>query len=182
MVHTTAFCEYGMIGRLMKTLIARSYPDLIVLGVIYILILLTHWRKEGFRNCILHTCLYFSMCAVFLFTLMPFINDISNLFDGVKTGFNFIPFVDAIHNYAAWDIQIIENILLFVPFGFFHCFFGKHPYRNTMFAGMLLTLTVELIQPFLSTYRIFDVTDLITNTLGALVGILLFKLIMRKHK
>lgn len=62
------------------------------------------------------------------------------------------------------------NVLLFVPLGFFLPVFWakfKNPLR-TVFFGFCTSLLIELLQIF--TFRATDINDLMTNTLGALLG------------
>ncbi len=71
---------------------------------------------------------------------------------------------------SAWR-NIVLNILLFVPFGFLLPL-GVKWFRNfgkTCVAGFLLTLVIELYQLKFS-MGIFEVADLVHNTLGAMIG------------
>jgi hypothetical protein len=70
------------------------------------------------------------------------------------------------------------NIAGFIPYGFF---FGilwsevrtiKHPAVTTIFIGLLISFTVEVLQVFLPT-RSSGSTDLITNTLGTAIGVMI---------
>ncbi|MFI6320637.1 VanZ family protein [Nonomuraea sp. NPDC050556] len=73
-------------------------------------------------------------------------------------------------------LQVFFNFLLFVPLGFFL----KYRYRKglvfTVLAGFALSLTVEFTQLtgdwglYPCPYRLFDVDDLLTNTVGTAVG------------
>ncbi|TDP97334.1 glycopeptide antibiotics resistance protein [Labedaea rhizosphaerae] len=79
--------------------------------------------------------------------------------------------------------QVVFNVALFVPFGMF----GRHLLRRgpvtVVLGGFLMSLFVEFTQLtgvfglFRCPYRIFDVDDLITNTLGTLVGVLIAPLL-----
>jgi VanZ family protein len=77
-----------------------------------------------------------------------------------------------------WE-DILNNIVGFVPVGF--CFFAymanatstRRPALLAMFLGIALSLTIECMQPFLST-RESDTTDLLTNAFGTLLGVLLY--------
>ena len=75
--------------------------------------------------------------------------------------------------------QVIMNLLMFVPLGiylhyYFHCSFKK-----TVFISFLLSLFFELTQLsglyfiYPRGYRLFDVDDLMINTVGGVVGYLL---------
>lgn len=62
------------------------------------------------------------------------------------------------------------NVLLFVPLGFFLPVLWtryKNPLRTVLF-GFCTSLLIELLQIF--SFRATDINDLITNTLGTLIG------------
>ena len=89
---------------------------------------------------------------------------------------NLIPFQD----FSSSNIMGMSlNAVMFAPLGFLlPAYFERYRHwGRTLAAGFLTSLTVELIQLF--TFRATDVDDLIMNTLGALVGFLLAKLIFR---
>ena len=76
------------------------------------------------------------------------------------------------------DVAI--NIIGFVPFGFsFFAYFSmvwetKHAALLVILPGFLTSLSIEVLQAWLPT-RNSGVNDLITNTLGAGLGVLLFR-------
>ena len=92
---------------------------------------------------------------------------------------NYIPFSDfSVRNM----IGMALNIVMFIPFGAFlpiyFTYFQKA--RRTVWAGFLMSLSIEVLQLF--TFRATDVDDLMMNTVGALVGYGIAKLILRKRK
>jgi len=68
------------------------------------------------------------------------------------------------------------NIAMFVPLGFFLPLLCDRYRRlkNTLLFGIGATVFIELAQLF--TYRATDINDVITNTVGSLLGFLLFRL------
>lgn len=82
-----------------------------------------------------------------------------------------------IHFVAFWK-NVAVNLIGFVPLGFcFSVYFSS--VRNTspvalltIALGFVVSLTIEILQAFLPT-RDSGMTDLITNTLGTGVGVLL---------
>ena len=76
------------------------------------------------------------------------------------------------------------NILLFVPFGILiYLFFRKSKTGFAIFAttltGLLMSSVIECAQ-FLTGRGMFEVTDLVTNTTGALVGAVIAALLYNK--
>ena len=71
-------------------------------------------------------------------------------------------------------INLLGNVLIFVPFGFFRTFTSKSGrIFGTVIDGFLVSLLVEGFQ-FISKVGRFDVDDLILNTSGVVIGHLLF--------
>ena len=70
--------------------------------------------------------------------------------------------------------NLAGNVLIFIPFGFFLPLASK--FRNlptTVFLSFFLSLAVEMVQ-FITQVGCFDIDDLLLNTLGGLIGYLLF--------
>lgn len=70
--------------------------------------------------------------------------------------------------------EVLPNILLFVPAGFFVplCFCEKRRFISTAAVALLLSLCLESLQYMLG--WTFDIDDLVCNTLGGCPGWLLF--------
>lgn len=111
-------------------------------------------------------------------------------FDYIKRrlliGSNFIPlktilsYMNAISysNSGNAKINLYANLLLFMPLGFLIPLIFKkiNNYKKIFFIAFSISLLFEAIQLIFG-IRTFDVDDLILNTLGAIIGLLIFKLI-----
>lgn len=84
---------------------------------------------------------------------------------------NLIPFREMISDLRS----SIPNVALFVPLGFFLNWFWNKSLKAAALEGFCLSMCIELMQIF--TFRATDVNDLITNTLGTVLGFLLVKLL-----
>ena len=84
---------------------------------------------------------------------------------------NFIPLSSGI------EISTILNIIFFMPFGFLlPTLWNKfRKFIPTVFAGFIFSLIIEVGQLF--TIRATDVDDIIMNTLGTILGFILFKIL-----
>lgn len=76
--------------------------------------------------------------------------------------------------------NVIKNIGGFVPLGFFFCaYFSLKPFSKraallTTILGALVSITIEVLQAYLPT-RDSGMTDIITNTFGTWVGVMLYR-------
>ena len=75
------------------------------------------------------------------------------------------------------NAYIVENILLFIPYGFCLAWrFGsrKRGLRNLLL-GLITTLLVECTQLFTGR-GIFQIDDILTNLLGCIIGLIMFRM------
>ena len=101
-----------------------------------------------------------------------------NSYEGQFIPFNFV--LDIARDKSLGSVlQVMLNILMTVPFGFFFKFFLNIKRRNIILLTFLLSLSIELAQltglffTYPGSYRLFDVDDLIMNTLGGFIGTVL---------
>lgn len=78
---------------------------------------------------------------------------------------------------TAGSTAYLLNIVLFMPLGFLLPAIWPQfrKMKNTIYAGFFFSLAIELSQ--LLNSRITDIDDLFTNTLGAIVGYVLYKVL-----
>jgi hypothetical protein len=94
-------------------------------------------------------------------------------------GFMRTPWREYHPTWSYWQ-DVGVNIAGFVPFGL--CVFAylsltraiRYPGATTVAVGLFTSLTIELLQAFLPT-RSSGLTDLITNTLGTAIGVMIFQ-------
>lgn len=89
---------------------------------------------------------------------------------------NLIPLITL----SAQDLKTsLLNILLFLPFGFGLPFITSFRMKNVVLIGALFSMAIELLQLTTgllakNTFRIADINDVIFNTIGVVVGYMLF--------
>ena len=85
------------------------------------------------------------------------------------------------NDWGYWK-NVFINITGFVPFGFFVCALFSIGWRinrpglTTILLGASVSLSIEILQAFLPT-RQSGMTDLITNTLGTVLGVAIYRLV-----
>lgn len=92
-----------------------------------------------------------------------------------KRQVNLIPFNQLSSSHDKIDVgEIILNILIFVPLGIYTgILFQKWRFGKKLSLVFFISLLVEGLQ-FILAVGAFDSTDVITNTFGGLIGLLLF--------
>ena len=108
------------------------------------------------------------LAAVYLFVGMPTLQFMR--FDLSLTLMPFLPMIADFKN-------TILNIIQFIPLGIMLPFLWKNynTLRATLVFGFSMSLAIELLQ--ILTYRATDINDLIANTVGAVLGYFIFRII-----
>ena len=65
-------------------------------------------------------------------------------------------------------INLLGNILLFVPIGFSSMYLLKYNLKKTIIYGCIISMTIEILQTIPG--RSTDIDDVILNTLGVFIG------------
>lgn len=91
-------------------------------------------------------------------------------------GNNFIPFKEIFRysiNSKLFYRNVIGNVVLFIPFGYYTSYYCKTKNITYSFLiSLIVSTTIETIQ--LTLGRSFDIDDIILNVLGGIVGYLLY--------
>jgi hypothetical protein len=172
----------------------------VVVGVLLFLpfVALSYRRRGGFgfgRFVLWGSALVYVM-AVWTYTLLPLPDPDAIRCAGVNIDVTAI--ADEIRgavarrgSAAAGDpamLQVLLNVLLFVPLGFFVRVLGGRGVGTALLVGVALSGFVELTQLsgvwglYPCAYRVFDVDDLLTNTLGAVLGSVLALAVPARHR
>ena len=132
--------------------------------------------SQGKRLKLLCFAFYFSaVCSV---TGVPSVNSLV-----IDPRFNLIPLIDIVNGLMGYVRNTVLNIILFVPLGFFLPVIWEHRYsslRKVFWTGLGVSAGIEVLQIF--THRLTDVDDLVTNTIGAVLGYCLGKLYVNRRR
>lgn len=149
----------------------------IVLAIPYIIVSILATKKINIAKYIVNGLFLFYMCCLFAVVFLPLPS-----IDALPTEYKY----QLIPGYAVYDIakdikleaiaQVLFNIIMTVPFGAYLRYYFKKDMRKVVLFSFLLTLFIEVGQLtglffiFDGSYRLFDVDDLILNTLGGVIG------------
>jgi glycopeptide antibiotics resistance protein len=127
---------------------------------------------------------YFLVVIGFTIFPIPIFTDLSGLqvSDQIALVFsriNWVPF----YNWGGYIgrsqlFEIVNNILLTIPFGILINFFVKLNWKNILWVSIASGLAIEtsqfIMSLFFGPYRTVDINDVILNTMGSLIGSLIF--------
>ncbi len=151
--------------------------DMLALAVVMLPLLLVYlqtvryWRGEAYRTGQKWTIMLF---ALYLLAVCSVVGIPSIKYIHLDFSLNLLPLLDIVDNPPGYIKNTILNIILFVPLGIFlpAVWPQYRSLRQIATAGFGFSLSIELLQLF--SWRLTDVDDLLTNTLGAVLGFYLF--------
>jgi glycopeptide antibiotics resistance protein len=93
---------------------------------------------------------------------------------------NLIPFREALSSNGRIDgAEIILNIVIFVPLGIYAgVLFERWTFRRKLFFTFLVSVLFEALQ-FIFGVGALDITDIINNTFGGIIGLMIFEVIKK---
>ncbi len=123
------------------------------------------------------TTLLLVIYSVVLFWIIVLKLNISFSYKGTQN-VNLIPFREPLLYNGRIDYnEIFLNILIFVPLGLYvGILFKKLSISRKIFSFFMVSLFCEVCQ-FILRIGAFDITDIINNTLGGIIGLLFFKVL-----
>ena len=100
-----------------------------------------------------------------------------------KRSVNLIPFSEPLILNGKMDVgETIMNVVIFVPLGIYAgILFQRWSFKKKLLFFFLISFIVEGLQ-FILAVGAFDSTDIITNTLGGIIGLIIYKGIEKAFK
>lgn len=157
------------------------------LALLVIMLVVVWWRKRS-----LSYLFFFAIFGVYLLAvakeiIFPFYVKVDGSGAVFGLNFNLIPFYFG--NCLFFEIcfrNIIDNIVMTIPFGFGICFLMQLKPKNAFWLALAVGLGFELCQLiisliFQSSFRVIDINDVILNGTGVLLGYTLFRAFARLY-
>ena len=154
----------------------KELVDFVVLFILYIFIFYKRWKVKGKDILFINTIMYIYLSFVLYFTLMPIITSLPFVFNHSYVPMNLVPFIDVSTGRGDFIRQVVLNIVMTIPFGFLLPLI-KNKKINLMkivLYTFLLSLGIEILQPLINDFRSSDITDLVTNIFGGIIGYILY--------
>ncbi len=153
--------------------------DFTALACLYAFVFLGKWKNKGRDILLVNTLMYLYLSFVLYFTLMPVITSLPFVMNHPYTPMNLVPFIDVIERRGDFVRQVVLNVIMTIPFGFLFPFTQKRTSRfgKTVFFCFLMSFGIEILQPLISGSRSSDITDIITNVIGGIIGYVFYLLL-----
>lgn len=157
--------------------------------VVFVPFVAVSYRRRGglgFGRFVLWAAALVYFMAIWTYTLLPLPDPDAVVCAGVNL--DVLQFVDDVRGAMARPgdtltdpavLQLLLNVLLFVPLGFFVRVIGGRGILVALMVGLGLSVFIETTQLtgvwgiYPCAYRVFDVDDMLTNTVGAAIGSIL---------
>lgn len=98
--------------------------------------------------------------------------------DVISYGNNFIPFKEVTRYSLGSNLfykNVVGNILLFMPYGFFASYYLRLDKKRIIFLlTFVVSLSIEIVQLIIG--RCFDVDDILLNLIGGMCGYCIYRL------
>ena len=169
-----------MLGPLTNTIqgvVNFTWPMLIISIVIMVSVRLTYLIKNQEKIIIYKELLMlcFAIYILCLFQVVTFQDDSS------WSSNNFIPFQEILRYNITSRLflkNVIGNMLMFLPFGFFISYYLKaEDIKIPLFLTFIASIAIEIVQMMIG--RVFDVDDILLNLVGGILGFAIYN-ILRK--
>ena len=153
-----------------------TWPMLVISCLVAMVLRITYLVING-KKFVLYEELLKLFFIIYILCLFQIVTAQDVSFGGV----NIIPFKEIFRyepgTYLFYK-NILGNVLLFLPFGFFVGYFIKVNKISVVFLiTFIISLSIETIQ--LAIGRVFDVDDVILNVLGGILGFILYKILSK---
>ena len=159
-----------VVREIIMDMLPNMWPLIVFVSVVAISLRLAYLK--GSRKFVLHKELMALIFIIYILCLYFVVTGQDINYGGI----NLIPFKEMFrYEIGSYKFMknIIGNILLFVPYGFFSSYYLNNKKIGTnVMVCFIATFCIESIQYYIG--RVFDIDDIILNVIGGFCGYLLF--------
>lgn len=165
------------VTKTIQDVIDMTWPMLLISVVVVVSLRITYLIKNRehftlYQELLTLSFIIYILCLFQIVTFQDTVSWSSN---------NFIPFREIFRYHIGSRLflkNVLGNVLLFMPFGFFSSYYLKFKKPWVILGLTLVTsFSIEVIQ--MSIGRVFDVDDILLNIVGGYFGYLIYSVISR---
>ena len=170
----------NQVTKTIQGVIDMAWPMVIISIVIVVSLRITYLIKNHqklvlYKELLMLSFIIYILCLFQIVTFQDAVTWSSN---------NFIPFKEMFRYQIGSRLfikNVLGNIILFLPFGFFTAYYLdiKKPYLIIILT-LIASTSIEFVQ--MSIGRVFDIDDIMLNTIGGIVGFYLFSILSKIGK
>ncbi len=162
-----------------KDILLTTWPIVFVSLVVLISFRLSYVYKNKVKI-VLHNEI---LLLIFAFYVLILFQIVTLSDQSVSSSSNFIPFKEIMRYKLFSNLfvkNVIGNVLLFLPYGFFvGKFFSVKSKFLTFFLLLLASVSIEGTQLLIG--RVFDVDDILLNVIGGIIGYIIYRLLDKTY-
>ncbi len=157
-----------------RAILLEMWPTILLISVILISMRVFYIIKNKeqvtfYKELMIYLFIIYILCLFYVVTF----HDVS------WSESNFTPFKEILRYNIGSKLffkNVIGNMVLFVPFGFFVSYFLKlEKIYSITFFTVITSVTIEVTQLLIG--RVFDIDDLLLNLIGGIIGFGIYRLI-----
>ena len=152
----------------------NTWPIVAITSVSIISLRITYFIKTKNRF-----VLYEELLGLLFIIYLMMLFQIVTYQDVISYGNNFIPFKELTRYRLGSNLfykNVVGNILLFMPYGFFSSYYLKLDKKRFAFLLVfIVSLSIECVQLIIG--RCFDVDDILLNLVGGILGYFIYRLL-----
>ena len=159
-----------VVRKVILDMLPSMWPLLVFISVVAISLRLAYLK--GSKKFVLHREIMALVFIIYILCLYYVVTGQDINYGGI----NLIPFKEMFrYEFGSYKFMknIIGNILLFVPYGYFSSYYlNNKKIGTTVTVCLIATFCIESIQYYIG--RVFDIDDIILNVFGGFCGYLLY--------
>lgn len=156
------------------SLMSNTWPIVLITVISLVSLRITYLIKNKSKFILYEELL----SLIFVIYLLMFFQVVTHQ-DVISYGNNFIPFKEVTRYTIGSNLfykNVVGNILLFMPYGFFSSYYLRLDKKRLAFLLIfVVSLAIECVQLLIG--RCFDVDDILLNLIGGMVGFFVYRLL-----
>ena len=160
-----------MVHQTLQNTMHRAWPMVLIFCVVIIAARISY-LKQHHKKIVFYREIFSLIFIIYILLLYELVTNTER----GNGGLNLIPFTEITRYELGSDLfiyNVIGNILVFLPFGYFVSSYIKATrVSHILLVTLITSFTIEFVQHYIG--RSFDIDDILLNVVGAIIGFLLY--------